>query len=339
MRHTPTTLVVTLLMALFILASSQTWARTNGSVQRKARAAVSDSTRDMTLAEVRARILGKKVVVGGEVAAVFSPHDKNLMAWSYGERKGDRYAEIDAIKRRLPESYLGKEADVVAVQLNSIELERVSKPNALGEVTSEDSIINPYCDVVVRLADGVIAIHTSYPSLFFSDFVRPFRLKSAQDDRAATINRQLPSIIGKTVYAAGFSKIFQPTAAVEDLTPDSSQRVFDIPRLRPLKITAAKYNEVHDLIILKLKSDEGGEYLTSSKLTTRSSDQRPFLEQAAGSPPASLLTSLADFTPRELSAVRDAEIYEGMSKDVLYYILGFPEKENNWGRGLKQLVY
>lgn len=331
------------LSAFLILATFDTRTVINGQVESRSKRATTSKRpqKDMTLAQVRALLLGKRVIIGGAISAIFSPNQKDLLEWSYAESLGARYKGVDAIRRQLPASYLGQEADVIAVQLNAIAAERVEKPNALGEAANEDSIANPYCDVVVRFPDGVIAIHTSYPSLFFSSLAPgPFRLKSEQDNRARMINDQLPSIIGKTVYAAGFSKMFQPTASLEDLAfaSDSPQRVFDFPLMRPLKIVIAKYNEAHDLIVLKLKDDEGREYLTSSTFSAVN-DQRSFLEHVVSSAPASLVISLADFTPRELAAIRDKEMYVGMSGEVLYYLLGFPEQENNWGRGLKQLAF
>jgi len=51
---------------------------------------------------------------------------------------------------------------------------------------------------------------------------------------------------------------------------------------------------------------------------------------------ASMPTNL---TPREIEAVRKGTIFKGMSKSAVHYTIGFPEKENDWGRSGKQLIY
>lgn len=294
----------------------------------------------MTLAQVRALLLGKKVTIGGPVVTI-SRYNGDLLHWHLAEERGGRYAELRTVTRSLPASYLGSEAEVLAVQLNAIEVERSGRPNALGEVADEDSLVNPYCDVVVKLADGTLALHTGYPSIFLADFSPPFRLVSEQSNRSAEINGQLPSVIGRTVYAVGYSRLYQPTTSLEELTQRarySQQLILAPPRLQPLKVVAAKYNVEHDLIILKVRGEDGKEYLTASKFMS-AGEERPFFERVIGSPPCLLVSTFAGLTPREVAAVRSVEVFAGMSKSALYYALGFPDKENNMGRGLKQLIY
>jgi hypothetical protein len=44
-------------------------------------------------------------------------------------------------------------------------------------------------------------------------------------------------------------------------------------------------------------------------------------------------------TPQEITAIKKRSIFHGMSKNALYYSMGLPKSENDWGRGGKQFVY
>lgn len=303
-------------------------------------------SREITLADARTLLVGKRIVVMGNTSDR-PPLKGYLNDWSVAiERDGQFRKDSSRILDYLPADYQGKEALVVAVQLNSLEKERtgVGGVNALGEVISEASIVNPYSDVVVKLDDGTLAMTTSYLSLFFSEsgISRAFRLLSEKNDRATLISSKLSSLIGKKVYAVAYSHLYLPTATLESMTAVSRyspQEALEFPRLQPLTILVAKYNEKKDVIILKLKDESGKEYLTVSQFDARQDETKSFLEAVVESYPASLRSSTTDFTPREIAAIQKGTIYSGMSKSALYSTIGFPEKKNDWGRGGKQLVY
>jgi hypothetical protein len=295
------------------------------------------SAREMTLGEVRALLVGKKVVVNP------GPYfrDKYLLYWAYASKEGDAYRESRDLDRHLPASYQNQEADVLAVQLNYLKRREVGRPNALGEVTSEDTVVNPYCDVVVKFGDGTVAMTTSYPSLLLDEMAGAFKLAEKRRSRAQALTSQLPSIVGKTVYASAYSSLHPVTATASDLLEDYRRtRLFysAIPRLRPLTITVAKYDEEHDAVILKLKDEAGKEYLAASTVT-RTDEKADFLERVVGSTPAALNSKLPNLSPREMEAAREGSIFRGMSLTALYHALGFPEKKNNWGAGGQQLIY
>lgn len=299
---------------------------------------------ELTLAEARTALVGKTIVIVAKSAQAFKGylHDWKLVLEFGGEYRENR----ESIMNYLSDTYQAKGAQVVAIQLNSIERERsgAGGVNALGEQTSEDALVNPYVDVVIRFPDGMLAMTTTYVSIIFSDsdLVRPFKLLSEKRDRGNLINSQLASIVGKTVYAVGYSHLFMPTASLEALMESarySQQQAFDFPRLQPLTIAKAAYNDEKDVIILKLKDANGKEYLCLSNFDSRD-DKATFLTRVVQSFPASLHASMpSDLTPREIEAIRKGSIFRGMSKDAVYYTIGFPEKDNDWGRGGKQFIY
>lgn len=327
-----------LLFVVFVLNFAPGAPNTHGQAKKQ--------SRDLTVADARTLLVGKKVVIMGRTSD--SPTLKGyLLDWSLAIERGGQFVKSSVgILDYLPASYQSKEAMVIAVQLNSLEKERTGAGgvNALGEVTSDTSLLNPYCDIVVKLDDGTLALTTSYLSLFFSevDISRAFRLLSEKNDRAALITTQLPAVIGKTAYAVAYSRLYLPTATLESMTAIarySAQQTLEFPRLQPLTILVAKYNEEKDVIILKLKDEGGREYLTVSQFDSRKDGQKPFLEKLVESYPASLRTSTSGFTAREIAAIQKGTIYSGMSDSALYSTIGFAEKKNDWGSGGKQLIY
>ena len=300
---------------------------------------------DMTLAQARHTLVGAKVVIIGKTSRGSSLKGY-LYDWYIAVESDGEYRQSRDLMNYISDSYQGKEAAVIAVQLNRLEKERseVGGTNALGEKITDDALVNPYVDVVVRFTDGTIAMTTSYLSLIFSDsdLTRPFKLLSEKNARATVINAQLSSIVGKTVYAVAYSRLFLPTASLESLmeiSRYSAQQMLEFPRLQPLIISKAAYNEEKDVIIIKLRDESSKEYLCLSNFDSHD-DKISFFERVAQSYPASLRTLIpTDLTPREIEAIRKGSIFNGMSKRAVYYTIGFPEKENDWGRGGKQFVY
>ena len=62
----------------------------------------------------------------------------------------------------LSADYSGKTATVIAVQLHQSDTSR-QRTNAMGDVISDDQMINPYFDLVVKFDDGIIAMTTQFP--------------------------------------------------------------------------------------------------------------------------------------------------------------------------------
>ena len=301
--------------------------------------------REMTLAQARTALVGTKVVIIGKTSRSYSLKGY-LYDWYVAIESDGEYRHSRDLMNYISDSYQGKEAAVIAVQLNRLEKERneIGGTNALGERITADTLVNPYVDGVVRFSDGTAAMTTSYLSLIFSDsdLTRPFKLLSEKNERSTVINAQLSSIIGKTVYAAAYSRLFLPTASLESLMQTSrysAQQTIDFPRLQPLIISKAAYNQEKDVIVLKLRDEGSKEYLCLSNFDS-GDDNVSFFQRVVQSYPASLHASIpTNLTSREIEAIRKGSIFKGMSKQAVYYTIGFPEKENDWGRGGKQFIY
>jgi hypothetical protein len=292
--------------------------------------------REMKLREARALWVGKTVKLK-PAHLIYGM----LSGWYRVVKDGDVYVTETGLDKYLPSTYQNGEAQVVALQVNHTEGVGNGKPNALGEILDDNDLVNPYTDVIIRFDDGTLAMTTSYLSLFTDPGTTTFVLASEKRDRMDAINKELPSILNKVVYAVAYSKLYLPTTTLEELIDETSgapKRAIDFTKLEPLTIVAAKYNEENDVIILKLRDGKGKEYLTASNFS-QTEVKNSFFAKVVSSLPAALLTDLGGLTPRDIVEIKQGSLSRGMSLHALYCLMGFPEKENDYGRGMKQLVY
>ena len=283
-------------------------------------------------------VLNQKVIVTGPVGTLSGSVLLLLDWWVAHKGTGDRYTK-DTMDY-LSSAYRGTTAAVVAVQLNELKLGD-QRPNALGEIGAGDNTTGPYFDIIVQFDDGTLAILTGYPGSIFDD-IELASVESALTERMA---KELPLLIGKTVYAVGYSRLYQPDTSLEELVGEDRKGVLkhlrpsDIPLLQPMTILAAKYIDSAG-VVFKLKLPNGKEALsfTSTHDCREVDSDRPFSERVIGV--LNLKIKIPKkLTQREISAIRNGTIYKGMTEDALDYMLGFNDKENDWGRGGRQLVY
>src|SRR5450759_5350314 len=103
------------------------------------------------------------------------------------------------------------------------------------------------------------------------------------------MSKELPLLIGKKVYAVGYSKLYQPDTSLEELAGVGSKGVLkqlwrtDCPLLEPITILVAKYIDSTG-VVFKLKLPNGKEALSfTHALYYREGDSdRPFLERVIG---------------------------------------------------------
>jgi hypothetical protein len=261
-----------------------------------------------------------------------------LQSWHPASQSGGQYKEEILIDS--PASFKGQSGAVIAIQLHPRLLgsdESAQKVNALGEVVSADQTVDPYFDLVVKLDKDVLITTTGYPATIEDEV----KLASDHDAFEKEMAVNLPTVVGKSVYAVGYSRLYQLDATLEEIQSESAilkqLPLTDVPLLEPLQITAAKYNEAANAIILKIKLPNGSEALSvtnTQRLDTK--QDSPFLQRISHL----LLAAMPnDITSEEVAAIKKRSIFRGMSKTALYYAMGFPGKENDWGHGGKQFIY
>jgi hypothetical protein len=240
----------------------------------------------------------------------------------------------------LPLRYSGKKANVIAVQLHHAQIPGVTD-NAMGESVTDDAALNPCFDVVVQFDDGTTAMTTQYPTtLANADLAEPISVINAAAER---MQRELPDIIGMGVYAAGFTQLYRPDSTTDEIVnQDDSKRVppEEIPLLVPLTVLAAKYVDSAGVVIeVQLPNGDKALSLTSMPqlmLPPLDGREPTFLKRVIGL----LLTDVPhQVTKKELAAIKSGAIFRGMSGHALEYLMGYPDKESNWGEGGKQLTF
>ncbi|MGD0569800.1 MAG: hypothetical protein ABSA78_15475 [Candidatus Sulfotelmatobacter sp.] len=138
--------------------------------------------------------------------------------------------------------------------------------NALGEPIREDSVVDPYFDVVVRFDDGRYGMLTAYPA------TARISLRLVEEQQALTelISKNQTSIIGADLYACQYSHLYEPDSMLEEMTGDGEiikrLKFPRAPLLRPLKVTAAKYVAANEVVILKLQLPDGADALAVSDM-------------------------------------------------------------------------
>jgi hypothetical protein len=293
------------------------------------------SGRQQTLRSIRQTYLNQAVVVTGTPQVLAGKN--GLLEWESAKEQNGRYVDPDMLDK-LPDSYRGKTAKVIAVQMNRLHHSESGMTNALGEAVSEDDTPNPYFDMVVQFDDGKIGMVTTYISMLDTSVA----LASEHASRIDEMAKNLPLVIGKPLYAVTYSQLYQPDTTLAEMTGQREilkrLSVLAVPLLEPLFITAAKYVENIHGIVMKVRLPDGSEALTftPSVYLDHAQKDASFLARISGT----LLPELPrDLTPKEVNAIKHHVVFKGMSKNAVYDALGFSEKENDWGAGGRQLIF
>jgi hypothetical protein len=284
----------------------------------------------LTLRSIREAYLNQSIVVRGSVV------QGTMTDWSRARAERDRYRPDS---RSVPANYRGQRAKVVAVQIaQSATATPNGGVNALGEPASQDDVIDPQIELVAQFSDGTLGI-TSARYEFLADRAR---LAGEHQQREAEMTKNLPLTIGKTLYATGLTTLYEPNTTIEELTGQreilkrlSAAR---IPLFEPLQILAARYVAEEDGVVLKLRLPGGTEALsyTNRPFLDAATPDMPFIQKISGTLLAGLPNEL---TPKEIEAVKQGELYRGMSSRAVSYTFGQPESESHWGNSGKERIY
>jgi hypothetical protein len=194
-------------------------------------------------------------------------------------------------------------------------------------------------EVIAKFSDGTIGMIRGFTITLVPENME---LAGIRQSLKNAIESQLPSVIGRKLYAVGFSDLYKPTVTLENLTGLKKTLAklssADIPLLEPLTITNAKYLSEINAILLKLTLPNGSEAIGYTPSGYLHPEETPtdFLSLIAGS----LLTSVPDkLTAAEVKAIKEKALFRGMTAAALDYAIGLKDSENDWGRGGKQRIY
>jgi hypothetical protein len=306
-----------------------------------------------TLGQVRFVFLYQDVIVGGTVEDL--GRSSQLLEWRIAAQTPSSIPAVNQDGQKsahqaryfvphamdgLPLRYSGKKANVIAIQLHN-SVAPGTRDNAMGEVVSDDSTVNPCFDLVVKFDDGTTAMTTQYPqTLATQSLAEPVSVLSAAAER---MQRELPDIVGDSIYAAGFTQLYKPESTIDEMVnQDDAYKVApaDIPLLEPLTIIAAKYVDSAGVVIeVTLPNGDKALALTSIPqlfLPPLNGREQSFQARVIGLFAAEIPHRL---TKKEVAAIRSGSIFRGMSLYALEYLMGFPDMESDWEDGGKKLVF
>ncbi len=305
--------------------------------------------KDMTLREFRAMYLNQRILILKGQNSNSSLDDLQPMK---RDKKGNF---VDDYGGELDFRYKEQTPTVIAIREAAVsEHAKEGTVNALGEKVTDDDIANPYVDVIVQFDDKKIACYRNFVShimdrygwdmeqLDTDQWNKPLMLVPLRDAHSEVITANLSSVIGKQIYAVHDSLLFGP-----DLTPEVlldslkrwQNRKQDVALLTPVTIIAAHYNKRFDFIVWKLRLADGREIISASRyrdedVSTNGNDNS-FFGRSIGT----LLQRMPpNLTDREISAISARKVFRGMSRQAVLYSWG-RGKENDYGKGGKQLVY
>ena len=233
--------------------------------------------------------------------------------------KDGKYEALGAISW-MPPTYIGKPATVIAVY--DRQPQPSGKVNALGEAIANNA--ETQFDFVVKFDNGFVAIKTDTFGGMQSDVLMPEQVEALAAKQKES-EKKTQELIGKPVYGTHLSRVYRVDASLSEM---NDKNVISFPILEPLMVEAAKWDTGSGCAIVRLKFPDG-----TGGLAFAVYDE---LQRCSQHP---LMPSLPSVSKAELENIRSGNIVRGMSESSVWDIVGFPEKENDYGRAGRQLVY
>jgi len=271
-----------------------------------------------------------------DVRAFYPPDSKVMLkvsseyfsySWHLAKEKKGRYIPKGD---GLASKYAGQMATVVTVQLEENSLRPAHR---IGP--TDDDVLEPYFSIVLRFEDGTIGMANTYLISARNEIVPAQALIAHQ----SVLRAGADQLSGKVVFAIAESRFYYPDLTVEQamsIAHNFMARVDivrNIPLLQPLQVTNVGYLKQADALLVSLKLPDGRDVVS---VVTCNGMNNSCFENLGSHFLSSIPSSL---TAREIEAVQMHSHFPGMSQSALYMSIGYPEKENDYGRAGKQLVY
>lgn len=306
---------------------------------------------NLTLEQIRQELEGQQVMILGrafsklpsELERFNNPTANKLVGWF--DVDGDAESGFKRKKGAgtyAPLSIRGQTALVVRVEERDTSLRprRSGSVDVFGKPISDSDVKNPAITVIVRMADG--ATHYGTWGYYTTLIGKTLQLMSTIERNRIQITNYLESLSGKNLYKFGYTDIYKADSDLSDLL-DLDRRPlnkdYTVENLTPMKVLETKYLEGENSVILKVSLPSGATKILFGDLTNyepKYSNNYTLLELMGIN---TFDNVPKKFSPRELAAIKNSEIFRGMSKDALFASWGYPEKTNDWGKGGKQYIY
>lgn len=145
-------------------------------------------------------------------------------------------------------------------------------------------------------------------------------------------------LIGKTVYADALSVLMTPDSSIDQVEINEPSKRFSfeqVPYFVPLPITDVQYvdDKYGTDLIVSVRIPDGREAIYLNRDFRHKGD---LLGDVAKPLHARIPATLA---AREVTAIREHGYFIGMSEEALHMSQGLPTRENDYGRGGRQVIY
>jgi hypothetical protein len=182
-----------------------------------------EGAQEKTLGEIRRELLGREVVIGGAKATGIgaSLNQEVLLEWHITEgdaNVGYKRKQIRQLDVFAPYELKGRKGVVVSIELAADTFRNIRKGTStdiFGEKIKDDTVANPYFDLVVRLNDGMLLATRNYYTNMVGNLVQISEKVGRQKDE---IMRNINTLVGKVIYPVGYSTIYPQDIEMKEIT-------------------------------------------------------------------------------------------------------------------------
>lgn len=301
------------------------------------------NAKDLSLDEIRTQLLLQEVVVLGNSFGGYGPMSESLVDWYFvkGDETND-FIRVSSAYSHVSASLRGKRGLVISVEeaTTFLSAKKAGNKDAFGMLIDNSSVMNPYVQVVVKLAEDDALIGTTN---YYGNMIgQSIQLVSRAGALKMEIEENLARLIGKKLYKTGYTKLLDSTLSLKELLERNKRelsRDYETKNLTPLNVVDTKFLEAENAVVVKVELPNGQIRLLFGYLNNydRTYAYKPTLLERMNITAEENIP--AKFSSRELSAIREGKVFRGMSEDALYWSWGYAEKTNDWGLGGKQHIY
>jgi hypothetical protein len=262
------------------------------------------SNPELTFGQIQARLLNKQVVLR-----------KKQNEWYVAERAPDGRFEVHRLQ---PVQIAENNQKGTIISITPVEdLSFAGKKDAFGKEVDISTVKNPYIQVIIDAPDGTLLGRNGYYTTMAGySFEDPDQLAKRNEQ----FERQLSKLKGTTIYSPAYQELYEGTISLDELADRNARlRYLDrsTPPATPLKVIDAKISSEIDAPIIKVALPDG-----STKILLGNFDS---YHRQRGYKPSELdlmgfeaETSLKKFKPAEVKAIREQQLFRGMSVEALY---------------------
>lgn len=294
---------------------------------------------ELTIDEIRNEILNKQITI-------LDNQDSTPSSWylvTGDETTGFKKSSSNRNNSNVAKDFRGKQGVVVYIVKEPSKFFSRSKStdkDIFGAKIDESQEKNPYINIVVKMSDSEQLIGTTnfYSNLDGRDFQSSTKLEIFKNE----IERELSLLMGKDLYYAGFTQLFDVATNIDILRDINKRKIYKdnkIENLTKLKVVDTKFLEPILSVALKVELPNGEYRLIFGDLRNYNTKYGFKPTQLERMDISAVEKIPSEFTKEELKAIRTNSIFRGMSVNALSWSWGYYKSKNDWGKGGDQIIF